>query len=129
MNFGHTIKNFNDHVLMTVFIEFHLQEWLSGQLWNQTALWVKPVSETQIPHDLTDMWNIRNTINKQNNNKLRYMKQTDSCWREEGAGRMKGGEEINRRTFMHNLWTQTMGDWFREGVLSRGGERARKQEL
>lgn len=27
MNFGRTIKNFKDHVLMTAFIEFHVQDW------------------------------------------------------------------------------------------------------
>ena len=26
--------------------------------------WIKPVSEIKIPHDVTSMWNLMNTINQ-----------------------------------------------------------------
>ena len=46
--------------------------------------------ERQIPYDFTYMWNLKNKINEQSKNKLRYREQTGGC--QTGGGLGKKGE-------------------------------------
>ena len=54
------------------------------------AKWNKIVRKSQIPYDFTYMWNLKNKINEQSKNKLRYREQTGGC--QTGGGLGKKGE-------------------------------------